>query len=971
MRTASFLALAAAVALLLDTGAAAQPKGPVLTPQQIYAKFRDTMDEGKYDIAGIFLDDFLKSGPTDADFLKIEERYGTTAFQSLRTVPRYSDDPATEKKIRADVEELNKRANVAFAKSLYTPVRVNKFVANLGKTYEEKVYAQQELKRTGEYATPFLIEALRANPSAALYAGILDTIPVLDAPTMAGWVAALDGLPPDKQYGVLSALGMRRDVKNLLTIAQTDFTPHLWRILSKPRADAPTLYDLATLLHNGLIPGAKADAKRPEVELAALARTFYEHRARYLGAKTNPDGSPARVPLWVAKLDGGVLKVDKLEDVPAGQADEYYGLRYARWALDTNPEYTPAQQLVLALAAERAVERAKFGSLAVAEPAVYRLLSEAPSRTLGDLLARGLTEKKTTLVLAIVQVLGDRADREAATPPAGAGDKPSLLVRALAYPDPAVQFAAATALLRSPVPVPAEAKPRIVEVLRRAAATEPGKPADATGTVLLADPNAVRAGETALHLRALGYEVETLAAGRDLLRRIARASDFDLIFIDRHTANPELIDLVSQVRSDPRSAGRPVFVIASTDKPRPPSFDQLMLRTAALIAATENDVVGIPDPYVPDPKYTPEEQAKTRGEIAQKRDQVLRTAAATRGVRLQRVLDTLPMTLNENQKRLMALRIQLINYALLGAEFPITVASSPETVAELGQIRKQIAVQPPSAAYGTALAATDLLKLIDRFELDVTKVKGAQEKFEFFRTHVDPVDVGLSVETFRDPALEARLNRLLTNYPAVRVIPEPYSRLSLEAAFAALYADPMLVPRAPVAKTADARAAVEYLRQMAVGDLPGYDLKSTEAELRAALTNPDPEVASAAIDAVERFKTGAAQNALLQLAVKRTGDASPALRRKAADAVIRHIRANGKAATPELVAALNAQLDPADPTAETSAELRGKLLTLKGMLDYNAGDFTTQLKGYNPPILPPAPKKDPDPKKEPDPAPLP
>ena len=67
-----------------------------------------------------------------------------------------------------------------------------------------------------------------------------------------------------------------------------------------------------------------------------------------------------------------------------------------------------------------------------------------------------------------------RADREAATPPAGAGDRPSLLVRALAYPDHAVQFAAATALLRSPVPVPGSAKPQIVEILRRAAATDPG-----------------------------------------------------------------------------------------------------------------------------------------------------------------------------------------------------------------------------------------------------------------------------------------------------------------------------------------------------------------------------------------------------------------------------------------------------------------------------------------------------------------
>ena len=106
---------------------------------------------------------------------------------------------------------------------------------------------------------------------------------------------------------------------------------------------------------------------------------------------------------------------------------------------------------------------------------MYRLLADAPSAVLIDLLASGLAEKRTPLVLAMVQVLGDRADRAAATPPAGATNKPSLLVRALTYPDPQVQFAAATALLRSPVPVPAAAKVPIVDILRRARRPTPAR----------------------------------------------------------------------------------------------------------------------------------------------------------------------------------------------------------------------------------------------------------------------------------------------------------------------------------------------------------------------------------------------------------------------------------------------------------------------------------------------------------------
>ena len=51
---------------------------------------------------------------------------------------------------------------------------------------------------------------------------------------------------------------------------------------------------------------------------------------------------------------------------------------------------------------------------------------------------------------------------------------------------------------------------------------------------------------------------------------------------------------------------------------------------------------------------------------------------------------------------------------------------------------------------------------------------------------------------------------------------------------------------------------------------------------------------------------------------------------------------------------------------EPDAELRGKLLTLKGMLDFKSGEFVDQLKAYTPPIIPPEPKKEPEgEKKEP------
>jgi hypothetical protein len=282
-------------------------------------------------------------------------------------------------------------------------------------------------------------------------------------------------------------------------------------------------------------------------------------------------------------------------------------------------------------------------------------------------------------------------------------------------------------------------------------------------------------------------------------------------------------------------------------------------------------------------------------------------------------------------------------------------------VLELGRLRRQIALQPPSPAYGKGIPSADLMKFIERMELDVAKVKAAQAKYDFLRSRVDSAALGLDVETFRDPALEARLAKKLTNYK-VRIIPEPYSRADLEPALNSVFADPMARPRDPAVKQAEAKQAVSYLRRMALGDLPGYNLSPASPELRAALNNPDPDVVSAAIDAVERLKTGEAQEALIRVALKDVRDRPLAVRNKAADAAIRHVRAHGKAVPAALVDQVRDQSG-----TEPDAELRGKLLTLKGMLDFKAGEFIDQLRAYTPPILPPEPKKEPEPeKKEPE-----
>ncbi len=935
------------------------PKEDTLKPLALFSKFRELANEGKYDIAASFLKLFLDANPTDADFMEVEKKYSTTVFLALRNIPRWSDDAAFDKKAREYVEEAIKRSKAASEKLLRDPARVAKYIRNLGATYEEKEFAKLELKRTGDYAVPYMVDELRQTREKAVYAGLLETISVLEGSTIPGWIAALDGLTPDQQYGVVSAIAFRGDVVALSNFAQSDLTPVLWRYMVQPKDQSPVLRALAEKLLNQLHIGLKVDTKLPEEQLTALARTFYDHTARYSGARNNADGSPRTVTMWT--WDPMNSKLVKNEEVPVSQAEEYFGLRYARWVLEGKPSYEPAQGLLISLAAERAIERAHFGNLAKAEPGVFRLLSDAPSNVLADELNRGLNQKRTSLVVAMIQVLGDRADRLAATPPAGPGDKPSLLVKALSYPDPQVQLAAANALLRSPVPVPPSARPLIVDILRRAVAAEPGGSDGTMGTALLADPNKIRADSIAVLLRGLGFRVEVMTTGRDLLRRIARSSDFDLIMIDHHTPNPELIDLIGQIQADVKTANRPTLVVASSDKPRMPSFDQLVVRFAALIGATENETIGMEPPFKPDPRDVdkPKLIEDERTKNAQFRDNVYRRTAEARSARLNRLIETTGIQLTETQRLLLTLRVQLLTYEVLGIQYPYSADSAPLTDDHVARLKRQLNAQPRSPLYGVGLPTTDLLKMLERFEIDLARVPARKKEFDFVYSKIDPTDFGIAVETFREPIIESRLQRTLRGYPTVKIIPEPLVRSEFASDLQASYRDPAQAPRDPAEKKAAQKVAIDWLRKMAIGENPGYDLKSAEADIRSALSVDD--LAESAIDAAARFPSAAAQESLLSVALNAMRPLP--IRTKAADAAIYHIQVNGSSIPKTLLAPLVERSG-----LETDLNLRGKLLTLKGLLAYTPNDFVNQLKGYNPPLIPPQPGKAP-PGKEPPPPP--
>jgi CheY-like chemotaxis protein len=552
------------------------------TPLEFWKAMHFEMEVGRFDLAARHLRGLLDKKPDDKDLLDIVDREGLAAFLGLRNVRKWSDDPKEEKQARTDVEDLIKMVTAAQKKVYSDPERIGRFIRNLNATPEEREYAVQQLYRSGAVAVPYLVDALRgASPEER--ENLLFALKHMGPDAVPGILAALDIPDPALQVELIDAVQDRTrvrqdfdpiqkkvvtrttsDLQQLRERAETDPAPWWFALTHSPNAAvrqkaAAALSDLLRVP-----PGKLPPAKHV---LTQEAERYYRHKIRFL--------DPGHVTVW--RWDGKRLVAGwpGATTVPTSQAEQYYGLRFARQALAIDPTYQPAQVVFLSLALEKGVERAGLDqALGKAAPDVQDLLATVNPALVVTVLDRALTEQNLPVILGAIRALGDLADTRAVLPTGTHGE--SALVRALYYPDRRIQMAAANTLLRLPPPVAPPGSPRAgrppappaaartVEVLRRMVAAEPtaaGHP-----RVLVAHAKEDVTTPASQALQKAGFQPVTAHSGREVLRRLNEAADIDLVIIDADLPDPGLDSLLGQVRSDVNSGLLPVVVLVPPDR---------------------------------------------------------------------------------------------------------------------------------------------------------------------------------------------------------------------------------------------------------------------------------------------------------------------------------------------------------------------------------------------------------------------
>jgi HEAT repeat protein/CheY-like chemotaxis protein len=516
------------------------------TPIEFWSAANYLVTTGQAELAVPYLKSFIQSKPDDATLLEIQDRFGT------RSIFRLQDYRATQ----PYVQPLMAMLTAAARRHATDPQRIARALARLSGTRIEHELGVQELRQAGPYAVPPLVAALtRPGLSAEQRGALAVGLGQLDSSAVPALLAVLDS--PDTvlasdAVAALGRIGDRRAVPRLTYLAATD---------NPLRVPARRAIEQIT--------GRSFDAQ-PKPPVRVLTETAWQYHRHAVAFPSET------VALWEWVEDAPTPR-----QVSRREAETLLGLRHAREALAIAPNDESAQVALVSLALEDAVARVGLSRFPTHDPtgAFSTALAAGPT-LLGQVLRAALADGHSELAAAAATALGRVADRDALP----TGPRPHPLVEALSAPDRRVQFAAARALVELDPRQPFPGSSRVVPVLARFVQGQ------AAPQAVIIDGNPNRGSRWVRDLRGLGYDPLLATTGAQGFRLAAEAADVELVLVepDLPQGSWRMIDTLSNLRADARTAGLPVLIVSPAHPPaRLIYYSQAFPRVAFLVATDD------------------------------------------------------------------------------------------------------------------------------------------------------------------------------------------------------------------------------------------------------------------------------------------------------------------------------------------------------------------------------------------------
>lgn len=524
-----------------DGGAAYRPPDPAVetileskptTPAGMLDAALTLSSLERPDLAKQFLDQFLAAKPDQAALAEVARRLGGGTLFQLAANKALA--PQAQKVVdlilAASAAERHDAARLAaFAKQLTDP------------SPDVQSEAAVSLRDAGQLAVPFLLAIIADPAQAKAHPLARETLAAIGPSAIPPLVAALTSPDAALQATAIELLG---DIPG-----QQEAVPYLLRPYLSPASPAAVRRAAEVALKKlvGALP-TKSDA------VALLNREATNYLTRQTPLRGNESDN---IAIW--QWDAARKQLVAAE-FPPQRASAFVAARLGRDLIELAPESVAAKRLYLLGLLESAVYKAGLDNPLPTGPGSD--LSEAARfgiDAINDALVQALAARNVAAAKVAVTILGNSGDPKLLT---SGGANPAPVVQALRSSDRRLRVAAAEAVMKLKPTVPFAGSSYLTDALADMAAASGQRKA------AIAFPTLQTLQELAGMTNSLGLKTVTATNGRELFAAATESPDIELILVSARTSRPSAVELVQQLREDPRTADVPICVLAELDERR-------------------------------------------------------------------------------------------------------------------------------------------------------------------------------------------------------------------------------------------------------------------------------------------------------------------------------------------------------------------------------------------------------------------
>ena len=438
-------------------------------------------DLARPNLARMYLLKLVESNLTEEALLKLRDKHGPSIFLRL----------SNDKNLQPESITLLEQVNSAFRKGAIDPVRVDRLIADLGKSAAEREVAILQLRNAGSFAAARVVSVLNSTRSDEQKKLLLYTLTRLNREVIPVVMGAIEAPNPDLRASVIEALGWMANKEVAISLWHPAFDE------SQPAGvQLAAKQSLARLLFGSV--NRMADVKSFGAA-SMLAKSARQHLRQQVDLPLNDDGLVERWN-WDEESSAVVMTAVSTEtasiDIGTRQAREAFQLASQRAELSAL-YWTALMTTELHIAGRGAAVKTGSGS-------AFQLGLKLGPEIMQLALTEAMNADQSVAAATALQVLAQTGSAHLLKSAEG---RPAPVVAALNHPDPRVQAAAASTILIWDPQTSFRGASRVVEVLTRSL-LDTGK---ARGIAI--DANEQRATSMSAALQEMGFEADMAQTG--------------------------------------------------------------------------------------------------------------------------------------------------------------------------------------------------------------------------------------------------------------------------------------------------------------------------------------------------------------------------------------------------------------------------------------------------------------------------